>query len=157
MNIFILSAVSLLNENILSFISRKVFSTWITHLSHIRDTSCNKCVRKKDHVPAKFDPYCEMYLYVISEVRTQGTEGKVPLKCSEIKRSSNTQMEVPFALHFPSLSLSLLRQTITVALRPIFYRKTHKWKHPNLGNLILVTSSMFPKGHLKTPLFVPSD
>lgn len=86
---------------------------------------------------------------------TRGMEGTFPLKCSENKRS-------PDAICFLfstslSASLSLLRQTIAVVFRPTFHRKAHKWKHPNPGNLIPVTNSTFPKEHLKTSLFVPSD
>lgn len=74
MNTSILSAMLLLKEkwNILTFTNNSfLFPTRITHLNHIRDTSCNNFVRKKDHVPAKFNPWFEMYLYSISEVRTK--------------------------------------------------------------------------------------
>ena len=54
----------------------------------------------------------------------QRMEGKFPLKFSENKRNPTTQMEVPFALYFPSFSL--LQQTIAVILRQIFHRKAHK-------------------------------
>lgn len=54
---------------------------------------------------------------------TCGMEGQFPLKCSENKRGSDAHMQVPFALYFPSLSLSpthpplflsLLKPTIAV-------------------------------------------
>lgn len=135
------------------FHKQQFFTTQITHLSHIRDTSCNNFVGKKDHVPAKFNPWFEMYLYIISEIKTKRLGKWRESFLWSVLRIREAPM--PFAFHFPSLSL--LRQTVAVVLRLIFHRKAHKWKHPNLGNLIAVTNSTFPKGHLKTSLFVPRD